>query len=133
MATLKPQAAPGIVPAAAAIPAGGAMQPGGIPEPMEAAEPGPVGMTEDIIQKVSFGYSETLGCSWHCPSHGGYPGSRYLFEPQGGIGLRLMFSLYLCLPLILTTCIKYLGEFAFNWNGIQETLVKDQHCGLYLL
>lgn len=52
LATLKPQAAPGIVPMVAAIPSGGAAQPGGIPEPMEAAEPGPVGMTEDIIQKL---------------------------------------------------------------------------------
>ena len=51
LATLKPQAAPGIVPAAASMPAGGAI-PGGIPEPMEAAEPGPVGMTDEIIQKV---------------------------------------------------------------------------------
>ncbi|XP_038059006.1 pre-mRNA-processing factor 19-like [Patiria miniata] len=52
LATLKPQAAPGMVPAQiAALPAGAAQ---GVVrhEPMEAAEPGPAAMTEDIIQKL---------------------------------------------------------------------------------
>ena len=51
LASLKPQAAPGIVPGAA-MPAAAAIQPSAVPEPMEAAEAGPMGMTEDIIQKV---------------------------------------------------------------------------------
>ena len=51
LATLKPQAAPGIAPGAA-MPAAVAVQPTSVPEPMEAAEAGPMGMTEDIIQKV---------------------------------------------------------------------------------
>ncbi|XP_030831190.1 pre-mRNA-processing factor 19-like [Strongylocentrotus purpuratus] len=51
LATLKPQAAPGIAPGAA-MPAAVAVQPSSVPEPMEAAEAGPMGMTEDIIQKL---------------------------------------------------------------------------------
>lgn len=53
LATLKPHAAPGMAPIPGALPPGAASQPP-VPEPMEAAEGGPAGMTDEIIQKVYF-------------------------------------------------------------------------------
>lgn len=51
LATLKPHAVPGMAPIPGALPPGAAAQPP-VPEPMEAAEGGPAGMTDEIIQKV---------------------------------------------------------------------------------
>ncbi|XP_071848951.1 pre-mRNA-processing factor 19-like [Apostichopus japonicus] len=51
LATLKPHAVPGMAPIPGALPPGAAAQPP-VPEPMEAAEGGPAGMTDEIIQKL---------------------------------------------------------------------------------